>query len=101
VFSPTKEDLEPKPYPWAPTYKRTIGDIEAFVREYNNKKFHLHLSYEAQLQENWIGLDENNVNLREASMPNHQIMESLDLYTAERGVIRDKTNILLLPEILL
>lgn len=79
-------------YPWAPTYKRTIGDIEVFVREYNNKKFHLHLSYEAQLQENWIGLDENNVNLREASMPNHQMMESLDLYTAERGVIRDKTN---------
>ena len=78
-------------YPWAPTYKRTIGDIEAFVREYNNKKFHLHLSYEAQLQEDWIGLDENNVNLREASMPNHQVMEALELYTAERGVIKDKT----------
>lgn len=78
-------------YPWAPTYKRTIGDIEAFVREYNNKKFHLHLSYEAQLQEDWIGLDENNVNLREASMPNHQVMEALELYTAERGVIKNKT----------
>lgn len=78
-------------YPWAPTYKRTIGDIEVFVREHNNRKFHLHLSYEAQLQENWIGLDENNVNLREVSMPNHQVMESLDLYTAERGVIKDKT----------
>lgn len=79
-------------YPWSPTYKRTMGDIEVFIKEHNGKQFHLHLSYEAQLQENWIGLDENIVNLREVSMPNHQIMESLDLYTAERGVVRDKKN---------
>lgn len=77
-------------YPWAPTYKRTIGDIEAFVKEHNGKKFQLHLSYEAQLQEDWIGLDGNEINLKEASMPNHQVMEALDLYTAERGVVRDK-----------
>lgn len=79
-------------YPWSSTYKRTMGDIEVFVKEHNGKQFHLHLSYEAQLQENWIGLDENSVNLREVSMPNHQMMESLDLYTAERGVVRDKKN---------
>lgn len=79
-------------YPWAPTYKRTIGDIEALVKEHNGKKFHLHLSYEAQLQEDWIGLDGNEINLKEVSMPNHQVMEALDLYTAERGVIRDKKN---------
>lgn len=79
-------------YPWAPTYKRTMRDIEAFVKEHNGKKFHLHLSYEAQLQEDWIGLDGNEINLKEASMPNHQVMEALDLYTAERGVIRDKKN---------
>ena len=69
-----------------------MGDIEVFVKEHNGKQFHLHFSYEAQLQENWIGLDENSVNLREVSMPNHQMMESLDLYTAERGVVRDKKN---------
>lgn len=79
-------------YPWAPTYKRTMRDIEAFVKEHNGKKFHLFLSYEAQLQEDWIGLDGNEINLKEASMPNHQVMEALDLYTAERGVIRDKKN---------
>ena len=79
-------------YPWSPTYKRTMGDIEVFVKEHNGKQFHLHLSYEAQLQENWIGLDENSVNLREVSMPNHQMMESLDLYTVERGVVKDKKN---------
>ena len=79
-------------YPWAPTYKRTMDDIEVFVREHNGKKFQLYLSYEAQLQEDWIGLDGNEINLKEASMPNHQVMEALNLYTAERGVIRDKEN---------
>lgn len=79
-------------YPWAPTYKRTIDDIETFTKEHDGKKFHLYLSYEAQLQEDWIGLDGNKINLKEASMPNHDMMESLGLYTAERGVIRDKEN---------
>lgn len=79
-------------YPWAQTYKRTLRDMEDSCKDHKGKKFHLYLSYEAQLQEEWIGLDENEINLREASMPEHRVMECLDLYTAERGVVRYKAD---------
>lgn len=79
-------------YPWALTYKRTLRDMEDFHREYKGNPFTLCLSYEAQLQEEWIGLDENEISLREASMPEHRVMNSLNLYTAERGVVRDKAD---------
>lgn len=79
-------------YPWANTYRRTIHDIENFSSTFRGKTFTLLLSYEAQLQEDWIGLDENKVKLRKVYMPNHQVMEYLNLYTAERGIVRDKYN---------
>lgn len=47
------------------------------------------MSYEAQLQENWLGLNESDNWLTEVCMPNHHIMEYLKLYTAERGVVRE------------
>lgn len=77
-------------YPWANTYKRTIREIEKFSSTFQGKTFTLQLSYEAQLQEDWIGLNENEINLKKVNMPNHQVMEYLNLYTAERGIIRDK-----------
>lgn len=79
-------------YPWSPTYQRTIRDMEDYTNGIHGKIFHLQLSYEAQLQEDWMGLDESDINLKEVTMPNHQMMNCLDLYTAERGVIRDKQN---------
>ena len=44
------------------------------------------------MQEEWIGLDENEMYLKEACMPNHLVMKALNLYTAERGVVRDKND---------
>lgn len=79
-------------YPWGNTYKRTIRDIENFSSTFRGKTFTLQLSYEAQLQEDWIGLDEDKVKLRKVYMPNHQVMDYLNLYTAERGIVRDKYN---------
>jgi len=77
-------------YPWADTYKRTLRDVDDWENPGNGASFEINLSYEAQLQEEWIGLDEAEMFLKEASMPNHLVMEALNLYTAERGVVRDK-----------
>lgn len=79
-------------YPWAETYKRTLGEKEDYSNTFQGKKFTLYLSYEAQLQEDWLGFKNDEIILREASMPNHKVMNVLNLYTAERGVIRNKCN---------
>lgn len=79
-------------YPWADTYKRTLRGVDDWVNPGKESNFELNLSYEAQLQEEWIGLDENEMYLKEACMPNHLVMEALNLYTAERGVVRDKND---------
>lgn len=79
-------------YPWADTYKRTIRDADDWINPGNGAIFEINLSYEAQLQEEWIGLEDSEIGLREASMPNHLVMKSLNLYTAERGVVRDHKN---------
>ena len=79
-------------YPWADTYKRTLRDVNDWENPGNGANFKINLSYEAQLQEEWIGLDETEMYLKEANMPNHLVMETLNLYTAERGVVRDKND---------
>ena len=79
-------------YPWAETYKRTLRDVDDWENPGKGATFKINLSYEAQLQEEWIGLDETEMDLREASMPNHLVMKALNLYTAERGVVRDKSD---------
>lgn len=79
-------------YPWADTYKRTLRDVDDWENPSKDATFIINLSYEAQLQEEWIGLDETEMYLKEASMPNHLVMKALNLYTAERGVVRDKSN---------
>lgn len=79
-------------YPWAETYKRTLRDVDDWENPGKGATFKINLSYEAQLQEEWIGLDETEMFLKEVSMPNHFVMEALNLYTAERGVIRAKSD---------
>lgn len=79
-------------YPWADTYKRTLSEMENYEKSYNDKSFTLNLSYETQLQEDWTGIDDNENYLREAIAPNHMVMSSLNLYTAERGFVRSKND---------
>lgn len=79
-------------YPWAETYKRNLRDVDDWENPGKGATFKINLSYEAQLQEEWIGLDETKMSLKEVSMPNHLVMEVLNLYTAERGVIRVKSD---------
>lgn len=75
-------------YPWAETYIRQQKEWD-MEHSYNGPGFRLKLSYEAQLQENWFGLDDSNVDFHYVGMPNHHIMNFLKLYTAERGVVRE------------
>ena len=79
-------------YPWAETYKRTLREVDDWENPGKGATFKINLSYEAQLQEEWIGLDETEMYLKEVSMPNHLVMKALNLYTAERGVVRDKND---------
>ena len=79
-------------YPWAETYKRTLREVDDWENPGKGATFKINLSYEAQLQEEWIGLDETEMYLKEVSMPNHLVMKALNLYTAERGVIRAKSD---------
>lgn len=74
-------------YPWSDKYKRFIPDIDKNAT-HTEMGFQLYLSYEAQLQEKWPGLNEERSELREVSMPNHRVMEKLGLYTTERGIVR-------------
>lgn len=79
-------------YPWADTYKRTLSEMEDYQNSYHGKSFTLNLSYETQLQEDWTGIDDNEKCLRESIAPNHLVMSVLNLYTAERGIVRSKND---------
>lgn len=77
-------------YPWSPTYKRVLPYYEKDVLSYNNAPFKMEFPYEGQLQERWLDLDEEQIDLGDVLMPNHNIMTALDLYAAERGIVRDQ-----------
>lgn len=62
-----------------------IGNILVKVRPLQSI-FHTKPNYRKN------GLDETKMSLKEVSMPNHLVMKALNLYTAERGVVRDKSN---------
>jgi len=76
-------------YTWADTYRRTIEDDDYLNYQPDGCPVKISLSYEAQLQEDWGELNEDEIWLREVAMPNHIIMGQLGLYVSERGIIRD------------
>ena len=74
-------------YPWADAYKSSLVEEDGY-RMYNCPCEML-LSYEAQLQENWEGIDENDEFLTTVYMPCVEMMEQLGLYCSEnRGVVK-------------
>lgn len=76
-------------YPWADVYKSTI-DQEVWVRA-GNCPCDFQVSYEAQLQENWEGINKDEIFLMTVYMPCVEIMEQMELYCSEtRGIIKDK-----------
>lgn len=73
-------------YPWADSYLHLENeDDEIFDVGGGEMK----LTYEAQLQEDYKGIDEEYQFMSTAYMPCKEMMEMFGWHTAERGVIRD------------
>lgn len=79
-------------YPWADVYKSSI-EHEIWSHP-QDCPCNIQLAYEAQLQENWEGIDNKNEFLSTVYMPCVEIMEQMGLYCSEiRGQIKDKDGI--------
>lgn len=74
-------------YPWADVYKSSI-EHEVWSRPHDCP-CNVQLSYEAQLQEDWEGIDRENEFLSTVYMPCVEMMKQMGLYCSEiRGVIK-------------
>lgn len=73
-------------YPWADSYLQ-LGDEEDEI--FNEGGGEMKLAYEAQLQEDYKGIDDDHQFMSTAYMPCRDMMEMFGWHTAERGVIRD------------
>ena len=74
-------------YPWADAYKSSLEQDDVYQK--GNCPCDFHLSYEAQLQEDWEGIDYEDEYLSTVYMPSVEIMEKMELYCSEtRGVVK-------------
>lgn len=76
-------------YPWANTYMSSI-----YENGYVDEKIpcDVELTYEAELQEDFRGIQSEENIASTVYAPCRDIMESLGLYTAERGIVRKSDN---------
>ena len=74
-------------YPWANSYKESI-----YENGYKDEKIpcSVDLPYEAELQEDYRGIKNEENIASSVYAPCRDIMDVLQLYTAERGIIRNK-----------
>ena len=73
-------------YPWADSYLQ-LGDKDDEVFDEGGGE--MKLAYEAQLQEDYKGIDDEYQFMSTAYMPCKEMMEMFGWHTAERGIIRD------------
>jgi hypothetical protein len=74
-------------YPWSEACKPYLEHDDSY--KLRNCKCNMLLSYEAQLQEDWMGIDGENEFLSTVYMPCAEIMEQMQLYCSEvRGIIK-------------
>jgi hypothetical protein len=75
-------------YPWADTYRSFYKDYETWEQPHNCP-VKMMLSYVAQLQEEWTGINDNDEYLTTVYMPCEELMEQMRLYCSEvRGVVK-------------
>ena len=80
-------------FPWSHAYKQLKRD--EWITKDGLKEFPcgLKLSYDEQLQEEVYGMiDEKDYHSFSAGMPCAELMETMGLYTAERGLVRKRDN---------
>ena len=73
-------------YPWADSYLQLGGEDDDIFDAGGGE---MKLAYEAQLQEDYKGIDDECQFMSTAYMPCKEMMEVLRWHTAERGIIRD------------
>lgn len=73
-------------YPWADSYLQ-LGDEDDEIFDEGGGE--MKLAYEAQLQENYKGIDDEYQFMSTAYMPCKEMMDMFGWHTAERGIIRD------------
>ena len=73
-------------YPWADSYLQ-LGSENDEIFDVGGGE--MKLAYEAQLQEDYKGINEEYRFMSTAYMPCREMMEMFEWHTAERGVIRD------------
>lgn len=76
-------------YPWANTYTSSIYE-DGYVDE--KIPCDVELTYEAELQEDFRGIQSEENSASTVYAPCRDIMDSLGLYTAERGIVRKSDN---------
>ena len=76
-------------YPWANTYMSSLYE-DGYVDE--KIPCDVELTYEAELQEDFRGIQSEENIASTVYAPCRDIMESLGLYTAERGIVRKSDN---------
>lgn len=76
-------------YPWANTYTSSIYE-DGYVDE--KIPCDVELTYEAELQEDFIGIQSEENIASTVYAPCRDIMDSLGFYTAERGIVRKSDN---------
>lgn len=79
-------------YPWSDAYK-TVNEGYEVWEQPQDCPVKMMLSYEAQLQEDWEGIDNDKEYLTTVYMPCREMMEQKNLYCSEiRGVIKSSTD---------
>lgn len=73
-------------FPWADSYQQIRKDDNSTFNEGGGD---MKLAYSAQLQEDFMGIPEDDHYLSTAYVPNADIMETMHWHTAERGIIRN------------
>ena len=77
-------------YPWSDSYKSSVEEDE-WQRPSNKCPCDVMLSYAAQLQEHWEGIDYEDEYLTTVYMPCQMMMEQENLYCSEvRGVVKSE-----------
>lgn len=75
-------------YPWSDSFKSKYREEDIEITSFCNNKRKAKLAYLAQLQEDVLGIGDKENFSSTVYMPCVDMMEKLQLYTAERGVVR-------------
>ncbi len=79
-------------FPWADSYQQIKEDENSI---FNEGGCNMRLAYSAQLQEDFMGIPEDDQYLSTAYIPNADIMETMHWHTAERGIIRNEEGVIM------